>query len=94
MRCAKSLFPLGRIVATPGAIEALTRANQQPQDFLARHMAGDWGDLGKDDQTENEYSLQHGFRILSSYSTAAGEKLFVITEADRSSTTLLLPEEY
>jgi len=94
MRCAKPLFPLGRIVATPGAIDALTRANQQPHAFLARHVAGDWGEIGKEDQAENEYSLQHDFRILSSYTTASSEKLFVITEADRSVTTLLLPEEY
>ena len=94
MNTHKTRFPLGQIVATPGAIDALTRANQQPQDYLARHVAGDWGEVGKVDQAENEYSLQHGFRILSSYSTAAGEKLWVITEADRSATRLLLPEEY
>ena len=94
MKCAKALFPLGQIVATPGAIDALARANQQPQDFLARHVAGDWGEVGREDQDENEYSLQHGFRLLSSYRTAVGEKLWLITEADRSATTLLLPDEY
>ena len=95
MRCTKPLFPLGRIVATPGAIDALTRANQQPHDFLNRHVTGDRGsELPEEDKAENEYSLQHGFRILSSYKTAAGEKLWVITEADRSVSTLLLPEEY
>jgi len=94
MRCGKPLFPLGRIVATPGAIDALTRANQWPDYFLSRHAGGDWGEIGNEDKAENEYSLQHSFRILSSYITAAGEKLWVITEADRSSTTLLRPEEY
>ena len=75
MNCAKPLFPLGQIVATPGAMDALTRANQQPQEFIARHVAGDWGELGKEDQAGNDYSLEHGFRILSSYRTATGEKL-------------------
>ena len=94
MQSTKALFPLGQIVATPGALDALTRANQDPRDFLNRHGTGDWGELGKEDKTENEYSLQHGFRILSSYTTGAGERFWVITEADRSVTTLLLPEEY
>jgi hypothetical protein len=89
------LFSLGKIVSTPGALDALARANQQPHDFLNRHAAGDWGsELSEEDKAENEYSLQHGFRILSSYRTTANEKLWVITEADRSVTTLLLPEEY
>ena len=94
MSSTKSLFLLGRIVATPGAIGALMRANQCSHYFLDRHVAGDWGELENEDKAENEYSLQHGFRILSSYITAAGEKLWVITEANRSATTLLLPEEY
>ena len=94
MKCRTQLFPLGRIVATPGAIDALARANQDPHDFLNRHVAGEWGELENEDKTENNFSLQHGFRILSSYVTVAGEKLWVITEADRSATTLLLPEEY
>ena len=89
------LFSLGKIVSTPGALDALARANQQPHDFLNRHAAGDWGaELSEEDKAENEYSLEHGFRILSSYKTAAGEKLWLITESDRSVTTLLLPEEY
>ena len=89
------LFSLGKIVSTPGALDALARANQQPHDFLNRHAAGDWGsELSEEDKAENEYSLQHGFRILSSYRTIAGEKLWVITEADRSVTSLILPEEY
>jgi len=94
MESVKPLFSLGQIVATPGALDALARANQQAGHFLNRHVSGDWGDLSSEDRTENEYSLQHGFRILSSYKTAAGEKLWLITEADRSVTTLLLPEEY
>ena len=89
------LFSLGQIVSTPEALDALARANQRPHDFLNRHAAGDWGaELSEEDKAENEYSLEHGFRILSSYKTAAGEKLWLITESDRSVTTLLLPEEY
>lgn len=90
----RALFPLGQIVATPGALEALERAGQEAKCFLDRHASGNWGELGEQDRRENEYSLQHGFRILSSYTTNAGEKLWVITEADRSSTTVLLPEDY
>jgi hypothetical protein len=89
-----ALFPLGQIVATPGALAALERAKQPPTCFLARHASGDWGELDPTDVAENKYSLIHGFRLLSSYQTNAGEKLWIITEADRSATTLLLPEEY
>jgi hypothetical protein len=88
------LFPLGRIVATPGALAALERAKQPPTSFLARHAIGDWGELEPSDVAENEYSVAHGFRLLSSYRTDAGDRLWIITEADRSATTLLLPEEY
>ena len=95
MKSVKPLFPLGQIVSTPGALDSLARANQQPHAFLNRHAAGDWGsELSEEDKAENEYSLEHGFRILSSYKTAAGERIWVITEADRSVTTLLLPEDY
>lgn len=89
-----AVFPLSRIVATPGALRALERANQSAAAFLARHAAGDWGELDREDVRENEYSLGHGLRLLSCYMTAACEKLWIITEADRSATTLLLPDEY
>ena len=89
-----AMFPVGRIVATPGALQALERANQSAAFFLARHAGGDWGEVDREDVRENEYSVAHGFRLLSSYTTAASEKLWIITEADRSSTTLLLPDEY
>jgi hypothetical protein len=94
MKADEPLFPLGGIVSTPGALDALVRANQSPQEFLNRHVTGDWGALGDEDRAENNYSLKHGFRILSSYKTATGEKLWLITEADRSVTTLLQPEDY
>ena len=89
-----ALFSLGQIVATPGALAALEKAGQSPAFFLDRHVRGDWGDLDPSDVAENEYSVAHGFRLLSSYTTVAGEKLWIITEADRSATTLLLPEKY
>jgi hypothetical protein len=89
-----TLFPLGQIVATPGAIAALEKAGQQPQEFLSRHVCGQWGDLCEEDRRENQFSLERGFRILSSYRTNAGEKIWLITESDRSVTTILLPEEY
>ena len=90
-----ALFPLGQIVATPGALAALEKAGQTPLDFLSRHVRGDWGELDEHDRKENELSLHHGFRLLSSYRTGAGDvKVWVISEADRSVTTLLLPEEY
>jgi hypothetical protein len=88
-----SLFPLGQIVATPGVLAALERANQPPTCFLARHAIGDWGDLEPTDVAENECGVAHGFRLLSSYKTDAGETIWIITEADRPA-TLLLAEEY
>ena len=87
-------FFLGHIVATPGALEALRRAQQLPQDFLARHGIGDWGDLSEEDRQENELSLRKGFRLLSTYHTRLGERVWIISEADRSTTTILLPTEY
>ena len=88
------LFQLGRIVATPGALRALEAAGQQPAEFLDRHVKGDWGELDDEDKRENEFSVRNGLRILSAYTTTAGEKIWIITEADRSATTILLPEEY
>ena len=85
---------LGNIYITPGAIDALVDANQQAQEFLARHQRGDWGELDEHDRAENEFSIKHGFRVLSAYRTAKDVRLWIITEADRSSTTILLPEEY
>ncbi len=86
-------FPLGRIVATPAALDACAVAGISPAALLARHVAGDWGDVCPEDARENELSVREGFRVLSSY--AAGEaRLWLITEADRSSTCLLLREEY
>jgi hypothetical protein len=88
------LFRLARMVWTPGARDAVKKAGQSPYEFLYRHMDGDWGELDAQDVSENNYALKHGLRLLSSYTTKAGDKLWVITEADRSVTTLLLAEEY
>lgn len=90
----KPLFSLGDIVATPGALAALEEADQLPQEFLHRHVCGDWGALDPHDVQANEDAVRHGDRILSAYVTAKGERLWVITEYDRSVTTLLLPSEY
>jgi hypothetical protein len=83
---------LGRIVATPNALEHLSQ-----EDILTgiqRHQAGDWGDLSEDDKRENQLSLEKGFRLLSAYHAKNGTKFWIITEADRSATTVLLPEDY
>lgn len=88
------LFPAGQLVATPGALALLELANQSPLEFLSRHLRGDWGDLCQDDKTENELSLKCGFRLMSSYQVTDTERLWIITGADRSVTTLLLPAEY
>ena len=90
----KLLFPLGHVVATQGAIRALEESDEMPGGFLARHQSGDWGDVCAEDRAENALALKKGFRIMSVYRTAKGETLWLISEADRSSTCLLLPEEY
>ena len=88
------LFTLGHVVATPGALAAIEKSGQQPGEFLDRHQSGDWGDVPPEDIKENELSLKHGFRLPSVYLLSTGIKIWVITDADRSSTTVLLPEDY
>ena len=88
------LFESGQTVATPGALEALAKANEHLGDFLSRHLRGDWGDLCEEDKQTNQEALEQGLRILSAYRTSTGSRLWIITEADRSVTTILLPEEY
>ena len=87
-------FSLGRTVSTPGALKSLEAAGQSPLEFLTRHSAGDWGEVSREDAAENEISISKGFRILSAYTLKNGDRIWVITEADRSSTCILLPEEY
>jgi hypothetical protein len=87
-------FALGQLVATPGALDALKEATVGFRPYVSRHQKGDWGDVCAEDKAENELSLKHGFRLLSAYTLPGGCKIWVITEADRSATTILLPEEY
>ena len=87
-------FPMGLVVATPGALRALEESGEPVLDLLFRHVSGDWGDLDEEDKAENELSLREGFRLLSAYTLKSGERIWIITEADRSVTTLLLPDEY
>ena len=85
-------FSIGRLLSTPGAL-----AKVSPEEMftaLSRHVQGDWGDVDEHDSKENELSLQQGFRLLSVYHTQARVKFWIITEASRASTTVLLPEEY
>ena len=86
-------LPLGRVVATPGALKLLLEAGEDPLRYLSRHASGDWGDLDECDRRENELSLRHDWRIVSSYPVRE-KTIWIITEADRSVTTILLPEEY
>ena len=87
-------FALGHVVATPGALATLTEAGQTPTEFISRHVSGDWGECGDDDLQANEEALQQDGRLFSVYRTAKGVKFWIITEADRSSTCVLLPEDY
>jgi hypothetical protein len=92
-------FSLGRLAATPGALEAMEASGQEPGFFFARHAAGDWGEVNEEDQQLNNEALIHGDRILSAYRTLKGVKLWIITEATddnghRAATTILLPEDY
>jgi len=86
-------LPLGRVVATPGALKLLMEAGEEPFDYLARHATGDWGDLCAFDRRQNESALREGYRVFSSYEAPAG-RVWIITKADLSVTTILLPEEY
>ena len=88
-----ALFKLGQVVATPGALALCQRHNINAMQLIGRHAGGDWGDLCADDVIANVHALQHDERILSSY-TLYDEKLYCITEWDRSITTLLLAKEY
>jgi hypothetical protein len=87
-------FPLGQLFLTNGAIEALEESQQSPQEFISRHARLEQGELCNEDHKENLFSVDKELRIFSAYKTAQGVKLWLITEADRSSTTILLPEEY
>jgi hypothetical protein len=87
------LFPLGRVVATRGVFDHLTTSGIDPVPYLLRHQCGDWGEVPPEDVRENEFSVVNGLRVLSSYEIA-GKRVWIITEWDRSVTTLLFPDEY
>jgi hypothetical protein len=92
-------FALGQVLATPGALEALEHSGQSPSEFLNRHLRLEQGDLGDEDHELNGEAVTEGSRILSSYQSSKGEKLWIITEASdddghRVATTILLPSEY
>ena len=90
----QKLFPLGQIVATPGALETLEKAKTPPMELLIRHVCGDFGEIDSEDWQTNLDAIQDDARILSAYGLKTGEKLWIITEADRSSTCILRPDEY
>jgi len=95
VRCGEGdLFPLGMVLATPGALIALVRGRHDIVEFLARHQHGDWGGVGQEEAAANAAALQEGRALISEYRTSEGARLWIVTEGDRSSTCLLLPEEY
>jgi hypothetical protein len=86
-------LPLGRVVATPAALKLLVETGGHPFELLARHATGDWGELCSFDRRQNQIALREGYRVLSCYPLGT-ERVWIITEADRSTITILLPEEY
>lgn len=91
---AAPLFDLGPVYGTPGALDALRQADTLGQALIYRHVSGDFGDLGEEDRAANQRAIVEGTRVFSAYRLVTGVKVWVITEADRSSTTVLLPSEY
>ena len=87
-------FPLGQIVATPGALALLEETGTSPMEYLKRHSQGDWGELDVEDKQANDHALDHEERLLSAYKVTETDKIWIITEYDRSVTTILLPSEY
>lgn len=88
------LFPTGQIVATPGALRLLEQYQVSPISLLTRHAQGDWGSVGTEDAASNTHAINQGNRILSCYFVHGDDRVWIITEWDRSSTTILLPSEY
>jgi hypothetical protein len=95
-KCSETIQGLvaGKICATPGALAALAQASVEPSCLLRRHLSGDWGELDDHDKAVNRQALEMGLRVMSSYRIRTGAKVWIITEADRSVTTVLLPSEY
>jgi hypothetical protein len=92
MKNSNAVISLGRIMATSNALKRVEMG--VIAEALHRHEKGDWGEVCEEDRKENELSVQEGFRILSAYSSQSGERFWIITEADRSVTTVLMPEDY
>jgi hypothetical protein len=88
------LFELGQVVATPAFLEAISQTDEDLLTFLARHVVGDWGDVGPLDRRANEWAVRNGARILSVYELENGIRVWIITGADRKETTALLPSDY
>jgi len=87
------MFPLGDLRITAHALDLLLHVAASPTLFLVRHLRGEWGELPEEDKTANASALINGGRVVSRYFVAVGVYIYVITEADRSATTILLPEE-
>lgn len=94
MSVAPKTFALGQVVATPGALRAFASAEAEYLSYLMRHACGDWGEVCREDARANDKALLSGERLLSAYRLPDGTKVWIVTEADRSSTCILLPEEY
>ena len=93
-KTTKGLFSLGQLLSTPGALAALEEAGVEPSELLGCHVTGDWGNLDEEDKVLNDQALVDDTRILSAYILSTGSKIWIISEADRSATTILLPHEY
>ena len=89
-----AMFLLGRVMATPAALRALANVDRDAIDYVGRHVHGDWGEMGVDDATANTLAVFEGTRVVSSFALPNGQQLLVITEADRSATTVLLSSDY
>jgi hypothetical protein len=94
LKRGRKQLELGSVFVTPKASRALQEADQSPDEFLTRHESGDWGEVGSMDARENELSFMKGYRVFSIYKLSTGEEIWIITQPDRSATTVLLPEEY
>jgi hypothetical protein len=85
-------FPLGKITVTPNVVDAFFAAHQTPHEFMARHRAGDWGEISQYEKAQNEHGLKDGLRILSAYRLKTGVKVWILTNAERTATSILLVE--
>jgi hypothetical protein len=94
MSTDQKTFPLGQVVATPGALQVFATAGEEYLPYLLRHVGGDWGELDPEDALANDEALEGGGRLFSAYKLQEGTKVWIITEGDRSSTCILLPDEY